>query len=198
MGACAGGNYGGIDGATRASQNYGSCVSGAKEANRLVSTPCLNNLEPDWFRAFVGGVRFAGQSKTVCCSHIYASLYNDAAWDSCDMNAMTNLDKLPGQLQGLVNDGTCDYHFIQEIGIGGCKSADQTVSERLIQNLGNAVRNIPSVYLGWFANSEGDGGTSRKTTWLFEENAGTVGKAYKDMCMSLQTSQTSVNATIVV
>merc|ERR1711972_562281 len=99
---------------------------------------------------------------------------------------MTNLDKLAGQLSGLVADGTCDYHFIQEIGIGGCGTADQSVSELLIQNLGNAVRNIPSVYLGWFSNSAGAGGTSRKTTWLFEENAATIGRAYNAMCSSLQ------------
>jgi len=198
MGSCPGGNYGGTDGASRAAQNYGGCVSGAKEANRLVSTPCLNNLEPDWFRSFVGGVRFAGQATTVCCSHIYATMYNDAPWASCDINAMTNLDKLAGQLQGLKDDGTCDYHFIQEIGIGGCQTADATVSERLIQNLGNAVRNIPSVHLGWFANSNGDGGTARRTTWLFEENAPTIGNAFKNMCASLHMSETMANATVVV
>merc|ERR1719502_1612197 len=130
MGACPGGNYANADGAVRASENYQGCVKGAKANNRLVSTPCLNNLEPDWFRNFKKN--FAGQEKTICCSHIYASQYNGAAWDSCDMNAMTNLDKLPGQLQGLVDDGTCDYHFIQEIGIGGCQTADYTASELVV------------------------------------------------------------------
>merc|ERR1712039_538010 len=100
-------------------------------------------------------------------------------------NAMTNMDKLAGELQGLKNDGTCDYHFIQEIGIGGCHSADHTVTEKLMENLGNAVRNIPSVYLGWFANSAGAGDTARKTTWPFEENAGTIGKAFQKMCSSI-------------
>merc|ERR1712196_541008 len=98
------------------------------------------------------------------------------------------------QLQGLVDDGTCDYHFIQEIGIGGCQTAGATASELLIKNLGNAVRNIPSVYLGWFPNSEGAGGTSRTTSWLFEENSATIGKAYRQMCSSLQASQ--ANSTI--
>merc|ERR1719235_122478 len=107
---------------------------------------------------------------------------------------MTNMDKLHDELQGLVDDNTCDYHFIQEIGIGGCKTADASVSELLIKNIGNAVRNIPSVYLGWFANSEGDGGTSRKTTWLFEENSATIGQAYREMCSSLQASE--ANTTI--
>merc|ERR1712113_1025005 len=86
------------------------------------------------------------------------------------------------------NDGTCDYHFIQEIGIGGCKSADHWASQKLMENLGNAVRGMPSVYLGWFANSAGSGDTARRTTWPFEENAGTIGVAYKAMCASLMTN----------
>merc|ERR1711879_921357 len=185
-----GANYSGTDGAKHAADNYAGCVEGAKAANRLVSTPCLNSLDPDWLRAFVmsKGPSFKNQTLTVCCSHLYATQFNKAAWDSCDLDAMTNVDKLTGQLQGLVDDGTCDYHFIQEIGIGGCSTADQSVAELLIKNLGNAVRNIPSVYLGWFANSQGDGGTSRKTTWLFQENAATIGNAYKNMCQSLETS----------
>lgn len=194
MGACPGGDYSGTDGAKRAAQNYAGCTDGAKAANRLVSTPCLNNIDPDWFRAFKQN-KVGGQDKTICCSHIYASQYNGAPWASCDINAMTNLDRLPGQLQGLVDDGTCDYHFIQEIGIGGCPTADHTVSERLIKNLGNAVRNIPSVYLGWFSNSAGAGGTSRATTWLFQENAGTIGNAYQNMCKSLSSFQ---NETVMV
>jgi hypothetical protein len=107
------------------------------------------------------------------------------------MGAMTNLDKLHDELQGLVDDHTCDYHFIQEIGIGGCPTADASVSELLIKSIGDAVRSIPSVYLGWFANSQGDGGTARKTTWLFEENEATIGQAYKEMCGSLETPQPS-------
>lgn len=201
MGACPGGDYSNTDGAARAAQDYMGCANGAKAANRIVSTPCLNNLDPDWFRAWHKSRPAAFteiQPLTVCCSHIYASQYNGAAWDSCDLNAMTNMDKLPAQLQGLVDDGTCDYHFIQEIGIGGCPTADASASELLIKNLGNAVRNIPSVYLGWFANSEGDGGTARSTTWLFQENAGTLGNAYKNMCMSLVNQVNQVNQTIVV
>jgi hypothetical protein len=190
MGACPGGDYSGADGAARAANNYNGCYEGASAANRLVSTPCLNNIDPDWFRAFQREKQSTGsaQSQTVCCSHIYASQYNNAGWTSCEWNAMMRVDDLHDQLLGLANDGTCDYHFIQEIGIGGCASADHSASEALIKNLGDAVRDIPSVYVGWFSNSEGDGGTSRKTTWLFEENANTIGKAYQDMCASLQSS----------
>merc|ERR1712050_341132 len=114
------------------------CLDGAKAANRLVSTPCLNNLDPDWFRAWHSSRPSwfkERQSQTVCCSHVYASQYNGADWESCDWNAMTNMDKLVGDLQGLKNDGTCDYHFIQEIGIGGCKSANHWAAEKLIENL---------------------------------------------------------------
>lgn len=199
MGKCPGGKYENATMAARAATNYTGCVQGAKAANRLVSTPCLNNLEPDWFRAFTRGRPASDrelQPKTVCCSHIYASQYNNGAWDSCDLNQMTSMDKLPGQLKGLVDDGTCDYHFIQEIGIGGCPTANASVAELLIKNLGNAVRDIPSVYLGWFANSEGDGGTARKTTWLFEENAATIGKAYKDMCSSLIAGPTPAHCNV--
>jgi len=111
---------------------------------------------------------------------------------------MTRVDKLAGELQGLHDDGTCDYHFIQEIGIGGCKTRDPAVSEALMGNLANAVRNIPSVYLGWFANSAGSGDTARSTTWPFEENSGTVGKAYMAMCASLRNTHSSKNATTIV
>jgi hypothetical protein len=194
MGACPGGDYSGERGAKLAAESYSGCVEGAQSANRLVSTPCLNNLDPDWFTAFRNNrppQDVQNQPETVCCSHIYASQYNGAPWDSCDLNAMTNLDKLPGQLQSLVDNGVCDYHFIQEIGIGGCPTADSTVSALLMKNLGDAVRNIPSVYLGWFANSQGDGGTARKTTWLFEEHEATLGNAYKTMCASLETPSPS-------
>merc|ERR1712232_429439 len=202
MVACPGGNYGGYDGAKRAAENYMGCVSGAKATNRIVSTPCQHNLDPNWFRAYRKSRTPAfieAQPKTVCCPHIYATMYNRAGWDSCDLHAMTNMDKLHDDLQGLVDDGTCDYHFIQEIGVGGCRT-NPSASELLIQNIGNAVRDIPSVYLGWFANSRGDGGTAREATWLFEENAATLGRAYKTMCSSLEVASNEVasNQTIVV
>lgn len=196
MGACSGGDYSGTSGATQSAQNYAGCVDGAKAANRLVSTPCLNNLDPAWLRAWRQSS--PTQSQTVCCSHLYASQFNDAGWESCDWNAMTNMDKLAGQLQGLKNDGTCDYHFIQEIGIGGCKTADHWASEKLLENLGNAVRNIPSVYLGWFANSAGAGDTARSTTWPFQENVGTVGKAYQAMCASLMTTSANESSQLIL
>lgn len=110
---------------------------------------------------------------------------------------MTNMDKLTGELQGLHDDGTCDYHFIQEIGIGGCKTADYSASAKLMENLGNAVRSIPSVYLGWFANSAGAGDTARSTTWPFEENSGTLGKAYKSMCESLMVTASNETSRLV-
>ena len=42
-----------------------------------------------------------------------------------------------GELQSLHDDGSCDFHFIQEIGIDGCESADHTVAEKLLGNPGN-------------------------------------------------------------
>lgn len=176
-------------------------MDGAKAANRLVSTPCVGpSFDANWLRAWHRSRPEdlkAKQSQTVCCSHLYATLFNHAGWGSCDWNAMTNMDKLGGELQALHDDGTCDYHFIQEIGIGGCSRADHTASEKLIENLGNAVRNIPGVYLGWFANSAGAGGTSRKTTWPFEENSGTIGKAYMTMCRSLTVEQNQSSIFVV-